>query len=205
MSTTSQNLSNYDEITVSFKFKTISFENGEDFWVQLSTNGGSIYVTKATYAAGTSFSNGTYYQVDLVIAGPFTTNTRVRLRADASADDDQLYIDDMVITGCLNGARTVEPALQPILISDLEPVSALNLFPNPTDNLINVNYVLAESGQVDMVVTDIQGRLIDRRTMVQSEGQQNIGYDVSTLEPGTYLITLITGKGNTSRRFVVFR
>jgi hypothetical protein len=81
----------------------------------------------------------------------------------------------------------------------------LNLFPNPTDNLINVNYVLAESGQVDMVVTDIQGRLIDRRTMVQSEGQQNIGYDVSTLEPGTYLITLITGKGNTSRRFVVFR
>jgi hypothetical protein len=205
MSTTSQNLSNYDEITVSFKFKTISFENGEDFWVQLSTNGGSTYVTKATYAAGTSFSNGTYYQVDLVIAGPFTTNTRVRLRADASADDDQLYIDDMVITGCLNGARTVEPALQPILISDLEPVSALNLFPNPTDNLINVNYVLAESGQVDMVVTDIQGRLIDRRTMVQSEGQQNIGYDVSTLEPGTYLITLITGKGNTSRRFVVFR
>lgn len=205
MSTTNQNLVNYDEITVSFKFKTISFENGEDFWVQLSTNGGSTYVTKATYVAGSGFSNGTYYQVDLVIPGPFTSTTRVRVRADASADDDQLHIDDMVITGCLNGARAIEQAESTVILDRAEPLSAFNLYPNPTDNLLNVNYILAESGQVDMVVSDIQGRLIDRRTMIQNEGQQTIGYDVSELESGTYLITMVTEKGRISQRFVVFK
>ncbi|MFM1931946.1 MAG: hypothetical protein RL226_1249 [Bacteroidota bacterium] len=207
MSTTNQNWSNYEEVTVSFKFRTNSFENGEDFWVQLSTNGGSTYSTKATYAAGTNFSNGTYYQVDLVLAGPFTTNTRLRFRADASADDDQLYLDDVVITGCLNGARMdgSEPTIAPIVVDSPESIASLSVYPNPADALINFSYVLAESGMVTMFVTDIQGRLIDTRTMSQNEGHQVISYDLNDLDAGTYLVSFVTDRGRQSARFVVFR
>ena len=44
MSTTSQNCATYTEMKVSFSYITVSFDNSnEDFWLQISTNGGSTY------------------------------------------------------------------------------------------------------------------------------------------------------------------
>lgn len=207
MSTTSQNWTNYDEITVSFVFKTISFENNEDFWVQLSTNGGQTYATRASYAAGVNFVNGTFYQVDLVIPGPFTSTTRLRVRADASADDDNLYIDNMVITGCLNNARLEQNAAEEAsaVVEQPEPISNLNLFPNPANESIRISYVLAEDSRVEMMLFDMRGRLVDQRSLVQPEGIHEWAYETSGLEPGTYMLSLNNSKGMVTRRFVIVR
>jgi hypothetical protein len=206
-STTSQNWTSYEEITVSFVFKTASFENGEDFWVQLSNNGGSTYTTKAAYVAGTNFVNGTWYQVNLVIAGPFASNSRLRLRADASADDDLIYIDDVVITGCQSAARLDGATANEITAVTDAPVaiSDLNLFPNPANENVTISYVLAENGVVDMSITDVRGRIIRRENISQLEGQQQLTIETATLEPGTYLLTLIVPNGKANKRFVVVR
>lgn len=205
MTTTSQNWTAYSEITVSFVFRTVSFENGEDFWVQLSTNGGQSYSTRATYVAGTNFNNNTFYQVDLVIPGPFSANTRLRLRADASADDDQVYIDNMVITGCGNNARMEEMEQQELSILTVVPdaISNVNLYPNPANEGIRVSYVLAEDSRVEMMLFDARGRMVDQRSMVQTEGAQEWLYETSQLEPGTYMLRLSNTKGMVTRRFVV--
>jgi hypothetical protein len=100
MSTTSQNWSAFEELTVDFSYYTVSFETGEDFWLQISTNGGSTYTTVGDYNAGTQFSNAVRTAGQVVIPGPFSATTRLRFRADASADDDRVYIDDVVVTGC---------------------------------------------------------------------------------------------------------
>jgi hypothetical protein len=204
MSTTNMNLVNYNEITVSFKFRTISFENGEDFWVQLSTNGGTSYTTRATYVAGTGFANNTVYSVNVVIPGPFTSTTRVRLRADASDDDDALYIDDMVITGCVVAARE-EAADASILNNSTDAISAVNIYPNPVADALYIDYLLAESGTVEISVLDLQGRVIEKKSQDLQEGMQHQAYDTQNLAAGTYLIMVSNDGQRSVKRFMVQR
>jgi hypothetical protein len=205
MTTPNLNLTTYNEITVSFKFRTVSFENGEDFWVQLSTNGGSTYVTRATYVAGSGFLNNTFYSVDLVIPGPFTSNTRIRVRADASADDDQLYIDDMVISGCQVAAREDLDEIASPIITAVEAISGVNVYPNPVENVLYIDYVLAESGTVEVSVLDLQGRLIERQSQDLQEGMQHQVYDVQNLAAGTYLLMVSNNGQRSVKRFIVQR
>jgi hypothetical protein len=69
MTTDNLNLSTYDDITVEFYFYARSMENNEDFWLQVSTNGGSSYTTVATYARGVNFNNNTFYTDAVTING----------------------------------------------------------------------------------------------------------------------------------------
>ena len=57
MTTDNLNLSSFQEITVSFSAYPRSMESGEDFWLQISTNGGGSYTTVGTWAQGSDFSN----------------------------------------------------------------------------------------------------------------------------------------------------
>ncbi len=126
MTTTNQNWTAYEEITVSFSFISVSFDNSnEDLWVQLSNNGGSSYTTKADYNHGVHFTNGVRVNTSVVIAGPFASNSRLRFRADASADDDQVYIDDDEITGCPLHRMTPMKFVLKIRRQQLPPISTL--------------------------------------------------------------------------------
>ncbi len=91
----------YDEITVDFGYYCRSMDNSnEDFWLQLSTDGGASYTTVEEWNFSDEFVNDVFYTDLVIIPGPFTANTRLRFRADASGNQDWVYIDDVVISGC---------------------------------------------------------------------------------------------------------
>ena len=90
----------YSSVTVDFTYITTSMETGEDFWLQVSTDGGNTFNTVASWVSGTDFNNGVRAFGSTVVSGPFTGDTRFRLRCDASDDTDRLYIDDILIEGC---------------------------------------------------------------------------------------------------------
>ena len=96
----SLNLSSYSELRVQFVFIANSMENGEDFFVEVKTASGWQKI--ATYARGTSFNNGTRYSVDVPITsaqyGFNIASGGVKIRCDASANSDMIYIDDVVIS-----------------------------------------------------------------------------------------------------------
>lgn len=205
------NLSAYDELTVSFIFYPRSMENNEDFWLQVSTNGGSSYTTVASYAAGTSFNNNSFYQDDVVIAGPFSSNTRLRFRCDASGNSDYIYLDDVVVTGCLNGAREGE-LISEEHISSEQPITTpaelfemVNLYPNPADQAINVSFSLSQSAEFNMIVTDVQGRFVLDQKYTRDAGYQIVKLNTSDFESGTYLLHLVSKDGKSTKRFVIYR
>lgn len=208
MTTDNLDLSNYDEITVEFVFYARSMENNEDFWVQVSTNGGSSYSTEASYAQGTSFENNSFYQATVVIDGPFTSTTRLRVRNDASGNSDWIYIDNMVITGCLNGARMDAPvaAAQPAEAT-VQPdlFAGINLYPNPTSDALNVAFDLMRDAEFTLMVTDMQGRLVHQEAFTRTAGAQLVKVNTQELEAGTYVLHLISADGKTAKRFVVQR
>jgi hypothetical protein len=93
-------LSGYSKIKVDFWYKCISMDSKtEDFWLQISTNGGKSYTTVEEWNLNDEFINGQFYQDSVTISGRTLTNqTRIRFRCDASTKDDDVYIDQITVS-----------------------------------------------------------------------------------------------------------
>ncbi|MEZ4886784.1 MAG: T9SS type A sorting domain-containing protein [Chitinophagales bacterium] len=208
MTTDNLNLSAYDELTVSFIFQAVSMESGEDFWLQISTNGGSTYTTVAAYAQGSSFNNNTYYTDDVVISGPFTSNTRLRFRCDASGNNDYVYIDDVLIEGCSSsGSRNDGNATE--LAENIETIQttadlAMRLFPNPAKNILNVAFDNVSKEAMYITVYDLTGRVVLQQAVNSPTINNKIQLDISKLQKGSYLLQLNSDTQNTVQKFFVY-
>ncbi len=221
MTTDNLNLSSFEELTVDFHYYPVGMETGEDFWLQVSTDGGSSYTTIETWARGTDFNNNTSYNESVTITGTFTSNTRIRFRVDASVNNDRVYFDDVVISGCSNNARQIEEIIEDITdtdnVADVEvnsvlentenarvvpAISDVNIFPNPANQYINVAYTNVESTEVQLLLMDINGRIIQHQILNDAPGQQVIQMDVNDLSSGFYFIRLVAGDTVQSMKFV---
>jgi len=101
ITTDALNLTAYNEIEINFNYYPLSMDNSsEDFWLQISTNGGGDYTTIQTWAKEIDFNNNTSYAESVSVAGPFTATTKIRFRCDASGFTDYVYLDDIEINGC---------------------------------------------------------------------------------------------------------
>jgi len=88
----------YKYIRVDFWFRAEGMENGEDFWVRYFN--GTSWTTVATYVAGTDFVNGQFYHETVWINEsdyPFPDNMNIRFQCDASANADDIYIDEIYV------------------------------------------------------------------------------------------------------------
>ena len=90
----------YNQIKVEFTYYAYSMDNSnEDFWVQYYD--GSEYITVASYAQGIDFENGGFYATSVTIdesGYTFPSNMKIRFMCDASADNDDVYIDTIRIS-----------------------------------------------------------------------------------------------------------
>lgn len=88
------------EIKVDFWYLCISMDrNTEDFWLQISTDGGLTYTTVEEWNRGDEFVNGKFYQESVTLSGfTLTSQTRIRFRCDASGKDDDVYIDQIAVS-----------------------------------------------------------------------------------------------------------
>jgi hypothetical protein len=93
-------LSGYSSIKVEFWYQCISMDNKtEDFWLQISTNGGASYTTVEEWNLNDEFINGQFYQDSVIITGRTLTNqTRIRFRCDAGDKNDDVYIDQITVS-----------------------------------------------------------------------------------------------------------
>jgi len=93
-------LAGYAEVKVDFWYICISMDNSaEDFWLQISTNGGSSFDTVEEWNEGDEFVNGTFYPDSVTITGYTLNNTtQLRFRCDASGGADDVYIDEVLVS-----------------------------------------------------------------------------------------------------------
>ncbi|MDY2587805.1 LamG-like jellyroll fold domain-containing protein [Winogradskyella aquimaris] len=115
-------LSNYDKVDFKFFFAPNSMESTysgstkstfEDFMIEYSDDNGASWTTVQAYESGqivyknadfeTSSSPIFYGRIVTLKSSdysfPAATTSRFRIRCDASADDDEVYIDNVTITG----------------------------------------------------------------------------------------------------------
>ncbi len=187
MTTDNLSLAGYESISVDFHYYPRSMETNEDFWLQVSTNGGSSYTTVASWARGTDFNNNTHYDESVGIDGPFTNNTKIRFRCDASGDADYVYIDDVVIRACSSNADIME---EEIVVESREEKSEVHIFPNPVSNYGNLIIQVEESEELQEIqLLDIRGRLV--KQLAWNDGNREKEIQMDGIAIGTYTVQLI--------------
>ncbi len=99
MSTGNLALAAYNQIKVDFWYYPRGMENNEDFWLQISTNGGGGYATDQVWVSGSDFVNDSFYEASVTMTGYALTNqTRIRFRVDASHNNDDVYFDEVRVS-----------------------------------------------------------------------------------------------------------
>ena len=199
MTTDDLDLSSYDELTVDFNYITNSMDNAnEDFWLQVSLDGGASFNTVEEWNLGDEFTNGTREFDNVVIDGPFTANTQLRFRCDASGNSDWVYIDDVEITGC--SAATTLPAASTNIAPIMEITQERNpgnivLYPNPGSDQIHLKF----NGELNNVrIVSSTGHLIREINTVFSDQ----AISVADLHSGVYFILIEQDGEQNAKRFV---
>lgn len=103
--------------------------------------------------------------------------------------------------------RGTNPGLAPV-ISDVKTIKQdemimISVYPNPTINEVDIQYYLYKTGNVNILLTDINGRQVYNKTIQhQEQGLFNAEIDLNNIASGTYLLTIATGNKMVSKKLV---
>ena len=101
VSTPVLDFSQADRVELSFDYQAVGMEANEDFFLELSTDGGINYTIFQEWNSGVEFMNGVVYHEDISILGVnLSAQTIIRFRCDASINSDEVFLDNINIEEC---------------------------------------------------------------------------------------------------------
>lgn len=189
----------YDQAEIKFYFYANSMETGEDFWVRYYN--GSSWSTVATYVSGTNFNNGTFYSATVTLNSAdvnFASNSQFRIQCDASANADQVYIDQVTITGINGGTSRVEAvgSVQNIRTGP-QSLGGSDLLMTPTVTRGNITINLASYNlNSSYRILNLLGQTVKAGTL--KDGRLN----VSELKSGVYMLEVTDEEEKLIQKFV---
>ncbi|MBT8274425.1 MAG: DUF5011 domain-containing protein, partial [Bacteroidia bacterium] len=202
MTLSNVDVSSYDQVEIEFFFYPNSMENGEDFWVRFYN--GSSWTTVASYAAGTSFSNGSFYTATVTLDAAqynFASNSGFRFQCDASGNNDQIYIDQVTITGITGGTQSDDTitALGGGYFTTSDELTGAEedflLYPNPVKGKF-LSVKLPDNAEASFRILNMIGQTV--RTGMIANDQVS----VDGLDAGVYFIEVNDGDEVMTKRFI---
>ncbi|WP_219930751.1 immunoglobulin-like domain-containing protein, partial [Algibacter marinivivus] len=197
-------LSSFSEVEFDFFFYSHSMEVGEDFWLQY--NDGSGFVTIETWARGTDFVNSAFDNFTVTLNTSqynLSSNAQFRLRCDASGNNDQIFIDQVVITGSggtgalLLRDDTPKNDDSPSSVLDVTKntfvKNKLTLFPNPVADILSIK--TSRGGNMTYRIINALGQIVNT-------GETSKDILVERLEAGMYYIEVTNGDDKMMKRFI---
>ena len=84
-------------------------------------------------------------------------------------------------------------------ISTNELEHSLNVYPNPTTGLLNLEYSLDQGARVNVVISDVVGKVVLERTLEPASGTQRQTLDLNSLSNGIYILKMGAGDHQATR------
>lgn len=78
-----------------------------------------------------------------------------------------------------------------------------NIYPNPTNGLVQLDFIANASGITDIIVLDLIGRVQNKEQRMLTVGQNKINLDISALSKGVYIVQLNNGQNKITRKVVL--
>ena len=197
MSLNAINVTPFTEVEIDFYFYVNSMENGEDFWLRYFD--GVQWTTIRTWVSGVDISNNTFYNATVSLTSAqytFASNSGFRFQCDASGNNDQIFIDQVIVKGLGGTSRGNKDALEIVGYGNSEQATELdlNLYPNPV--IGDILYVeLPNSQSFSYRIISVLGRII-------STGISESEIDISKLEGGIYIIEVNDGDEILTKKFI---
>ena len=202
-------LSTFSNLTLDFTYYAQGTENGDDFFFEVSTNGGSSFTIVETWVRGTDFNNNVREYENITFSGPFTNQTVFRFRNDMTNNGDRVHLDNIVIDGCTTGTAA-QPFVQSnelaftndveLTEEEEEELASQTSAPNTQ---INADSPISQSIDTELKVfpNPVQGTLniigidsnidfeiIHINGAVVKHGNTDSTIEVQDLDSGTYII-----------------
>ena len=186
-------------------------EQGEDFFVLYDD--GSGFQTVASFASGSDFSNGSFFTATVNVPSNqynLSSNGRFRIQCDASSNQDQVYIDEVIITGTAGFAgfapenTIIDSGIQLNDVSqgfgaDNGFEGDFQMLPNPARNLTAIQLAIdieENPIDVDLNVYDMIGRLVINKSYKATTNDIfTEQLDVSNLRSGLYIVKVSGSNG----------
>jgi hypothetical protein len=108
---------------------------------------------------------------------------------------NNIYLDDINL---YTGAPSDNLVLG---VNEISELQGIELYPNPTDGDIHLRYFSEVDAKLNVSITDISGKEVNKNTILSKSGTNLIVLPTEGLSSGTYFIKL--GNSNQTLKFVV--
>ena len=79
----------------------------------------------------------------------------------------------------------------------------LNIFPNPTNGLLNINFYAEKQGLINVKLISISGQVIFNDILTSSNGSYKGLYDLNNQPKGVYLLSIISDAEKIDRKIIL--
>lgn len=122
------------------------------------------------------------------------------LEADLNANDLQGCFE---LSNSIEVVRVTEGALCVTSTADFGSVSALEIYPNPAGDFVQVAYEGLETTRGMLQLVDLTGSVLQEQSLRQNN--DNIRLDISGISGGYYFIRIDNGAQTTSEKLVILK
>jgi hypothetical protein len=77
------------------------------------------------------------------------------------------------------------------------------VYPNPTDNYLNLDFSIEKAGSIEIYLRNITGQTIYTESLSNFSGQYNRSINLTSHPKGIYLLTILSDKGKYDRKIVL--
>lgn len=123
---------------------------------------------------------------------PDTCIITLKASGNNPTNNDYLWVDNLGFTGTVVGIKDQSTL-----------TSAVDVFPNPSKDLVNLKFNTSEAQKIKIEISDISGKLVYSENIETLKGESNHQLNVSTLEKGTFLIRIIGEKNSETRKLII--
>ncbi|MEO8761955.1 MAG: T9SS type A sorting domain-containing protein [Bacteroidia bacterium] len=131
-------------------------------------------------------SNGTDFEVVSTIKGNGSSNRQLAYNF-AYNEDNSAYKYYRLKQTDFNG---ISKNLKIIYLDYIDAVGNLNLYPNPANNEINIEFQSTEEDLFTITIVDLMGRTFKTLTQLSTQGKNNIVMNVSDIPAGSYHVII---------------
>jgi PKD repeat protein len=103
------------------------------------------------------------------------------------------YTVTLIVSNSCGSDTITSVVLIDVGINDPAVFNGVNIYPNPSSEVFNVNFAMAIGGRVSIELFDVQGKLVSAQNMQNVASGQIVTIDVASVESGLYMMK-ITGE-----------
>jgi hypothetical protein len=155
-------------------------------------DGVPVFTATSTTTASFVYPNSGSLSHCFTSAGTHTMNCEITFTGQPSPG--QCYSPNVVTSNTITYSVNLCSGIEAI-----SPQSSLKIFPNPSDEVVNIEWENHSEKASEVFISDLTGRI----TSAHSTGENFLQLDVSSLKSGIYFVTVKAGEAIFRSRVVI--